>query len=132
MVHMPLAVSVLIPLIWIVVFYMIRAWQITTKVRRLGWVFIVLQNLSNWLAYVTGGASAHFSSVPVDNIEVHRNAAFVFVMCGILQLLFATWYTFRPPHRERLLFIGLLLLSLINVLLAVRVGHWGGELVFGS
>lgn len=132
MVHVPLAVSVLMPLLWLGLVYFTRKGQLPPKVWTLFWLFAIALNGSNALAFWTGQSDAHTSSAPEHLLHAHEEMAVLFVACGVALLGLSAWKAFWPPRREWPINLVLLTMILVNLYFAVRVGHLGGYAVFGT
>jgi uncharacterized membrane protein len=130
-VHLPLALSLLIPLFAVLVAVAIRqGW-----LERRSWALVVLLNLlfvgSQLVAHETGGDAAERVEKVVDKkyIDAHAEAAewLLWVSIGALALAGAGLLQEGAGSAAR---VAAVIASLVVLAVAVRVGWLGGELVY--
>lgn len=130
-IHMPLAISVLMPLIVAAGLYFGRPKHFGPRAFLLilgaaGVVFI-----SGVLAYWTGEQDAFLSAADGVLIEAHRAAAKWFMLAAAIQLIIAIAFYFRPPKNRVLVAIILGVVAFALAMLSVWTGHLGGQLLSG-
>lgn len=133
LVHVPIALGVLMPLISAGV---LAAWWRGWLPRRTWVVVVALQAIlvgSAWLAHRSGHEQEERVEkvVPEQAIEEHEEAADFFLWGSAIELLLLLVAAVLPHERAAL---GLASVGVIGALLvlgmAYRVGHLGGELVY--
>ncbi|MCM2281501.1 MAG: hypothetical protein NDI61_06605 [Bdellovibrionaceae bacterium] len=134
-VHLPLAMAVLIPLVWAGVFYSTRRAILPPQIWNLFWFFCLALNGGNALAFWSGTRDSQFSGVDESILQLHQRTATFFVIGSAILFVLASWLSFRPPRRLRhltVLQVSLLIFALFNLGLAIRAGYLGGYMVFGT
>lgn len=133
LVHLPLALAVLLPLISAVV---LLAWWRATIPRRIWWGVVALQLIlvgSGVAALRSGNAEGERveHAVPEAAIETHEEAAEQFLWAAGVALLVT--FAAALPRRERLaqgLALAATVTTLVVLALGYRTGQAGGALVY--
>lgn len=130
-VHMPLALSVLMPFV-----FALSWWGISRKFlpHGFGWVLVslsVIVLLSSAFAFTTGEGSKPFSAADSELLANHEQLAKWF--CAIWVLIFALSLLMQFIQRLRhpLLRGTVIVILIFQAVLAVRLGRLGGKIVFG-
>jgi uncharacterized membrane protein len=131
-VHLPLALSVLLPLIALVVMVCIRKQKFSSHV----WILVaglqVLTTASGYLAMETGEDEEKLVEKVVGkkNLHEHEERAEMFVASSVAASVLAIATLLIKPALQFYLMITALLLMLGQTGLAWRTGASGGELVY--
>lgn len=129
-VHMPLALSVLMPFV-----FAFSWWGMSRKFLPIGfgWVLVVVSTivlLSSGFAFITGESSKAFSAADADLIAQHEQLAKWFCVIWLGILMGSLVMQLFPRLRLQLLRGALILILISQALLAVRLGRLGGKIVF--
>lgn len=131
-IHFPVAMTFILPVLVLVFAYMIRANKMTPK----GWLIIVgLQ----FAVVVTGYISLETGETEEDRVEKvvskkliheHEEAAEIFVGATVILFVLSVAAFFIRKEMSFFLKLGMALLGIVTCYLAYRTGHLGGELVY--
>ncbi len=131
-VHFPLALTFILPLLILIFAWMIKANKMTPK----GWLIIVgLQMavvVSGYVALETGENEEHAVGRVVAKglIHDHEEAAEIFVGSTVLGLVLSIAAFFLRKELSFPLKLGIAAIGLLSSFLAYRTGKLGGELVY--
>jgi uncharacterized membrane protein len=128
-VHMPLAISILMPAFLAASLYYSRPQHFGPRAFLLVIGTAAIIFISGALAYWTGEQDAFFSAAGADAIEAHRLAAKLFMLAAALFFFTACLFYFRLLKRGLLSIVFLSALSLIILALSIWTGHLGGLLL---
>lgn len=132
-VHLPLALAVVVPLVLLALLWSIRNGKLPPRVWLLGVGLQGLLLLGALAAVATGNAEEERveSTVAEARVEQHARAGQLFAGASAAVLVGALVALAMRRHRERFSVAGAstVLLSVLALGLAVRVGHQGGMLV---
>ena len=131
-VHFPIALTFILPILVIVFAYMIKMNKMTPK----GWLIIVGLQLA---VVITGYISLETGETEEDTVEKvlskdlihdHEEAAEIFVGSTVLALVLSIGVFFIRKEFQLPIKLGIALIGLVSCYLAYRTGHLGGELVY--
>jgi uncharacterized membrane protein len=131
-VHFPLAISYILPVLIVVFAYMIKNHKMTPK----AWLIIVGIQLavvgSGYISLETGETEEHTVEKVVDKqlIHEHEEAAEIFVGSTVLALVLSIGVFFIRKEIGFPIKLGIAVLGIISGYLAFRTGNLGGELVY--
>lgn len=131
-VHFPMALTFILPVLVIVFAYMIKINKMTPK----SWLIIVGLQLAvvitGYIALETGETEEHTVEkvVSKDLIHDHEEAAEIFVGSTVLALVLSIGVFFIRKEFQLPIKLGIALLGLLSCFLAYRTGTLGGELVY--
>lgn len=131
-VHFPMALTFLLPVLIIVFAYMIKVNKMTPK----AWLIIVGIQLaivaSGYVALETGETEEHTVEkvVSKDLIHDHEEAAEIFVGSTVLALVLSIGVFFIRKEFQFPIKLGIALIGLVSCYLAYKTGTLGGELVY--
>jgi uncharacterized membrane protein len=131
-VHFPIAVTFLLPVLIVVFAMMIRANKMTPK----GWLIIVGLQLavviSGYVSLETGETEEHKVEKVISKslIHEHEEAAEIFVGSTVIALVLSIAAFFIRKEIGFKLKLGIAVLTLISCYLAYRTGELGGELIY--
>jgi hypothetical protein len=128
-VHMPLAISILMPAFLAASLYYSRPQHFGPRAFLLviGTAAVIL--FSGFLAYWTGERDAFFSAADPQLVEAHRLAAKWFMLVTAVFFFASCLFHFRQPKRDLLLILLLSCLSVVIFALCLWTGHLGGLLL---
>lgn len=133
-VHLPMALAVLVPLVGIALAIAIRRELLPVRT----WVVVVvLQALllgSGFIAMRTGEEEEERveNRISESAIERHEEKAEQFLwVAGLTLLLVGGTLAARQPQFAQRLMVGAICATLVTAAMGLRVGHAGGELVYG-
>lgn len=131
-VHFPMALTFVLPILVIVFAYMIKINKMTPK----GWLVIVGLQLAvvitGYIALETGETEEHTVEkvVSKDLIHDHEEAAEIFVGSTVLALVLSIGVFFIRKEFQLPIKLGIALIGLVSCYLAFKTGTLGGELVY--
>lgn len=131
-VHLPIAITFILPALIVAFAFMIRANKMTPK----GWFIILGLQLAvvatGYVALESGETEEEKVEKIVDEkfISAHENAAEVFVGSAVIALLFSIAAYFVRKEIGFTLKLAVAVLTLVSGYLAYNTGHLGGELVY--
>lgn len=131
-VHLPLALTFILPVLIVVFAFMIKANKMTPK----GWLVIVGLQLavviSGYVALETGETEEHTVEKVVSKslIHEHEEAAEIFTGSAVIALVLSIAAFFIRKEIGFPLKLGIAGLTLVSCFLAYRAGQLGGELVY--
>ncbi len=131
-VHFPLALTFVLPVLILIFAWMIKANKMTAK----GWLVIVGLQLavviSGYVALETGETEEHTVErvIAKSLIHDHEEAAEIFVGSTVLGLVLSVAAFFLRKELSFPLKVGIAALGLVSSFLAYRAGSLGGELVY--
>jgi hypothetical protein len=131
-VHIPLALSILLPVLYFVIWISIERHWFTRRTWLLLAGLAVIQVLTCYMAWTTGMRDRTLSSSNPDLINQHQQLGIEFMQMWFVISIFLI-LAFVTPKKFALVFRGLLVVLFATQLVwAVRLGQLGGNLVFGS
>jgi uncharacterized membrane protein len=131
-VHFPLALTFVLPVLVLVFAWMIKVNKMTPK----GWLVIVGLQLtvvvSGYVALETGEKEEHTVERVVAKglIHEHEEAAEIFVGASVLALVLSVGAFFIRKELGFPMKLGIAAIGLVSCFLAYRAGRLGGELVY--
>lgn len=131
-VHFPLAVTFLLPILILIFAWMIK----TKKMKAASWLVIIFLQLSvvvsGYVAIETGENEEDRVEKVVSKklIHEHEDASKVFVGSVVVLLAVSIGVYFMREEKQFPVQVGLGILAIASCLLAVRSGKLGGELVY--
>lgn len=131
-VHFPIVISFLLPLLIMVFAYMIKINKMTPR----GWLIIVglqmFATITGYVALESGETEEDLVEKIVESkyINQHENAAEIFVGASVLVLVVSVAVFFLKSSLQFYVQIGITLLSIVAAFLGYRAGKFGGELVY--
>ena len=131
-VHFPIALTFIMPILVLVFAYMIRANKMAPK----GWLVIIGLQLaivaSGYVSLETGETEEDMVEKVVSKklIHEHEEAAEIFVGSTVIALVLSISAFFVRKEIGLFLKLSVALIGLISSFLAYRTGHLGGELVY--
>lgn len=131
-VHFPMALTFIMPILIIVFAYMIKINKMTPK----GWLVIVGLQLavvvSGYVSLETGETEEHTVEkvLSKDLIHDHEEAAEIFVGSTVLALVLSIGVFFIRKEFQLPIKLGIAVVGLVSCYLAYKTGSLGGELVY--
>lgn len=131
-VHLPLALTFVLPILIVVFALMIKANKMSPK----GWLVIVGLQLavvvSGYVALETGETEEHTVERVVSKslIHDHENAAEIFTGSAVIALVLSIAAFFIRKELGFPMKLGIAAITLVSCFLAYRTGKLGGELVY--
>jgi uncharacterized membrane protein len=131
-VHFPMALTFILPVLVVVFAYMIKINKMTPK----GWLIIVGLQLAvvitGYISLETGETEEHSVEkvVSKDLIHDHEEAAEIFVGSTVLALVLSIGVFFIRKEFQLPIKLGIALIGLVSCYLAYKTGTLGGELVY--
>lgn len=132
-VHVPLALGVLFPFLYLGALWSRGADWLPAQIWKVLWIFGVVQIVSAGLAYSSGERSKILSGAEATKILVHENLAFNFlaVWLGIVLLLTVVAWV-KHAMAAKIAHAFLLALLLVQIFICVDLGKVGGSLLSTS
>ncbi len=127
MVHVPLALSVLFPVVYIVTLYGVSRQHMSVQIWRYHAVMQLMLLLSSGVAYWSGLNSKFLSPADQALISNHEQLAAVFVLLVVASNMAMVMHIFRLRSQLALKILTVALL-LVQAGLAIWLGHLGGQL----
>lgn len=131
-IHFPMALTFIMPLLIIVFAYMIKINKMTPK----GWLVIIGLQLAvvitGYISLETGETEEHTVEkvVSKDLIHDHEEAAEIFVGSTVLALVLSIGVFFIRKELQLPIKLGIAVIGLVSCYLAYKTGTLGGELVY--
>lgn len=131
-VHFPIALSFILPLLILVFAFMIKK----NKMTHLAWVVIIglqlLTTVSGYVALESGENEEHLVQKVVDKqfVHHHEEAAEIFVGSTVVALVLSVAVFFLRKEMQFVVQMIIAAVSLVSCYLAYNAGHSGGELVY--
>jgi uncharacterized membrane protein len=131
-IHFPLALTFIMPVLVIVFAYMIKVNKMAPK----AWLIIIGLQLA---VVVTGYISLETGETEEERVEKvvskeliheHEESAEIFVGAAVITFVLSISAFFLPREMGYFLKLGIALLGIASCYLAYRTGHLGGELVY--
>lgn len=130
LVHMPLALALIIPLMYAMSWLSVRKGWLGNNVWYGVVIFSVLQVLSIAVGLESGEAAEFTASAAKDAVEAHEHMAEKFLQVwGVLGVLLVTVPFTRGRRWEMYADSAAVLLFVVQAYLAFETGHLGGELI---
>jgi len=130
--HLPLGLSVLIPLLILVFMILIKLEKVSPKLWMIVLGFQVLMTVSGYITIETGETEEEIVKEVVGkkNIALHEADGEKFVGATVITLVLSIGSFFIDPKFRFRTHIAVLLASIFSFALAVNVGRSGAELVY--
>lgn len=131
-VHLPLALTFVLPFLIVIFAIMIKANKMSPK----SWLIIVGLQLavviSGYVSLETGETEEHNVEKVISKslIHDHENAAEIFTGSAVIALVLSIAAFFIRKELSFPMKLGIAALTLVSCFLAYRTGHLGGELVY--
>ncbi|NJL24321.1 MAG: hypothetical protein HC902_03525 [Calothrix sp. SM1_5_4] len=130
-VHIPLALAVLFPLFHIVLIAVVK-WKLMPKqIWFMQWGLAAIQLVTCALAFITGRKDMTLSAAAPELLHRHQELAIQFTIAwAVIAILLPVSYHVRGRTGSTVVQAALLILLVVQLVLAVRLGVVGGELVY--
>lgn len=131
-VHFPMALTFILPVLVLVFAYMIHINKMTPR----GWLIIVglqlVVTITGYVSLESGETEEHTVSkvVAKDYIHAHEEAAEIFVGSTVIALVVSIGAFFLRKELQLPIKVAVAVIGLVSCYLAYRTGTLGGELVY--
>jgi hypothetical protein len=131
LIHVPIALGILMPFLFGLLFFLIKRGQLNEQVWFVFWASALVLVVTGGLAFWSGTEQAKFSMGNEEWLTTHQNASFWFFVVSIGIFIAATFQRFVFKMRAWQLELLILALLILNSALVTWAAHFGGLLVYG-